>query len=196
MQNEGKPSLSKRLSASLRKNERKVTEEATIDENKSKIKYFKQLGIDTTSLLNEINKNEELRSKSENFLYEFLCAKFSPSKVRWLNKVNESYLDHDFEILDEAGNIQNIIECKGTESNKPTFYMTSKEWNCFLANKEIYQVYRIFDIATKPDPMLIDNLLSWILKGYVVPYAPDHQALFKNKIVLTIINSPFMQNGS
>jgi hypothetical protein len=126
--------------------------------------------IDSTSLTIDIDYSERIRRKSESFLFSFLCQKYGVTRVRWLNENKESFSHHDFELLDEVGKTIQIIECKGTSIDKPTFYLTSEEWNHFLKNKEIYQLYRVFKVEGDIKLVCIENLFNAILNREVVPY--------------------------
>jgi hypothetical protein len=90
--------------------------------------------------------------------------------------------------LDENGKPIQLIECKGTSKDKPTFYLTADEWTHFLTNKEIYQVYRVFNVDSEMNAVCIDNLLSSILNGQVVPYLLKVEILKEGRVFLTLIN--------
>ena len=77
--------------------------------------------IDSTTMSIDEEYSEELRIKSECFLYNLLCKKHGKDFVKWLNINGESYSSHDFEIIDANGNIINLIECKGTSNEKGSF---------------------------------------------------------------------------
>jgi hypothetical protein len=144
-------------------------------------------GIDATTLTIENDYSESIRRRSEYFVYNVLCEKYGSTSVKWLNESTESFSSHDFELLDEQGNILQIIECKGTTRDKPTFYLTAKEWNYFLMNKEIYQLYRVFNVDGVMYVFCIDNLLASILSGQVVPYLLNVEILKEGRVFLTLI---------
>lgn len=145
--------------------------------------------IDSTTLTIDSDYSEELRRKSEEFLYKYLCEKYSFDRVKWLNIDGESYISHDFEILKENGELLFIIECKGTSKEKPTFYLTSKEWSHFLENKEIYQICRVINVDSEMSVIVIENLLSEILNCQVVPYLLRPETLKEDRVFLTIIKN-------
>ena len=131
--------------------------------------------------------SEGIRKKSELFLYKYLCDKYELTNVKWLNEKGESFSHHDFEILDNDGNLVQLVECKGTSKDKPTFYLTITEWEHFLENKEKYQVYRIFNVDADMQLFCIDNLLVSILSGQVVPYLLKPEILKEGRVFLTLL---------
>lgn len=137
-------------------------------------------------LVEDKKVNEEIRSISESFLFEFLSKKY-PNRVKWLNEQGESGEDHDFEIVDLDGSIEYYIECKGTAKNKSTFYLTKYEWRLFLNHTKNYQIYFIRNSFDIPTYVFIDNLLDWLLKGKVVPYLKEPEAVEKNRVFLTLV---------
>ncbi len=143
-------------------------------------------GIDATTLTIDNDYSESIRKRSETFLYKHLCEKHRVSNVKWLNETTESFSPHDFELLDEHGKTIQVIECKGTSKDKPTFYLTANEWTHFLTNKEIYQVYRVFNVDGEMNAVCIDNLLASILNGQVVPYLLKVEILKEGRVILTL----------
>ena len=148
-----------------------------------------QTGIDATTLTIDNEYSETIRQRSELFLYKFLCDIHGAVKVKWLNAKAESYSHHDFEVTDDSGKIIQFIECKGTPKNKPTFYLTVDEWNHFLINKEIYQLYRVFNVDGEMKPICIDNLFTSIVSRQVVPYLLKPEILKEGRVFLTLMNS-------
>lgn len=134
--------------------------------------------------------NERIRKASEEYLFEVLKKKY-PGRVKWLNENEESYSDHDFEILDLDNTIEYYIECKGTPKNKPTFYMTKDEWWLFLNHSKNYQVFFVQNALEYPNHVFIDNLLDWFLKGKVVPYLKEPQVIKEDRVFLTLMNIDF-----
>jgi len=143
-------------------------------------------GIDATTLTIDNDYSESIRKRSETFLYKHLCEKHGGSNVKWLNETTESFSPHDFELFDEQGKTIKVIECKGTSKDKPTFYLTANEWTHFLTNKEIYQVYRVFNVEGEMNAVCIDNLLASILDGQVVPYLLKVEILKEGRVFLTL----------
>ncbi len=143
-------------------------------------------GIDSTTLTIDNEYSEGVRQRSETFLYKLLCDKHGTAKVKWLNQTGESFSHHDFELLDENGKVVQLIECKGTSKDKPTFYLTASEWTHFLTNKEIYQVYRVFNVDGEMNARCIDNLLASIMSGQVVPYLLKVEILKEGRVFLTL----------
>ncbi len=151
-----------------------------------KVNELVALNIDSTTLTIDEDYSEDIRIKSETFLYNMLCEKHGREFVKWLNQVGESYSSHDFEIKDKFGKTILIIECKGTSKNKCTFYLTSKEWTHFLKNKINYQLYRIFNVDGEMTAYQIENLLEAILSEKVVPYLTKPEILKDNRVFLTL----------
>jgi len=84
--------------------------------------------------------NERIEKASEEHLFKILRMKY-PNRVFWLNENGESNTNHDFEILNEDGSIEYYIECKGSQNNSSTFYLTKVEWRLFLNHAKNYQVF-------------------------------------------------------
>jgi hypothetical protein len=136
-----------------------------------------------------INENQELNKKigrmSEQFLFEKLRKKYGERLV-WLNKNEESFQDHDFEVIDDDKSVEYFIECKGTKGNEKFFYLTKNEWELFIKNTKNYQVYFVHDILIEPKIIKIDNLLDWILKGKIYPLSDKNRNVKANRIMMTI----------
>ena len=136
--------------------------------------------------------HDEIKEKSEKFLNLHLQKEYQ-NNVVWLNSNEdgsffESWENHDFQILDDQGNILNYIDCKGTPANKKTIYLTQNEWDFFLSNTDNYQIYRIFNIDATPRVLKIDNLLDWLLDGRIVPYLLKTEEIKGGRVFLTITN--------
>ncbi len=143
--------------------------------------------IRSTTLTIDSEYSEEIRQKSEKFVYELLQTKYPDKKIIWLNAEGESYSNHDFEILNESGDIEIVIECKGTPRNKETFYLTDYEWDYFREAKDIYQIIRVSNLDNIPDYKIIDNLYDYLMNGKVVPYLLEPEILKEKRVFLTII---------
>lgn len=146
-----------------------------------------ETGIDATTLTIDSDYSEGIRKTSETYLYSFLCNKFGSEKVKWLNQKVESYSNHDFEIIDDKGNIVSLIECKGTLKDKPTFYLTSSEWKYFTENKDIYQIYRVFNVQGEMYAICIENLMNALLNRQIVPYLLKPEILKEDRVFLTLL---------
>ena len=134
--------------------------------------------------------HDEIKEKSEKFLYLYLQEEHQ-NNVVWLNgnedgSFSESWKNHDFQILDDKGNVLNYIDCKGTPANKKTIYLTQNEWEFFLKNTDNYQIYRVFNIDSTPRVLKIDNLLDWLLDGRIVPYLLATEQIKGGRVFLTI----------
>jgi hypothetical protein len=168
-------------------NTQKLLSELSSLKEMYRIDALLETGIDATTLTVDNEYSESVRHRSEKFLYKVLCDKHGKNKVKWLNEAGESYSHHDFELLNENANLKTVIECKGTSKTKPTFYLTSGEWNHFLAHKEFYQLFRVFNVDGEMYEVCLDNLLTSILSGQVVPYLLKPEILKEGRVFLTLI---------
>ena len=180
------------------------TEDDKVEELKNEVERLRQRiaeleGVSRTAsysptVVSYDDYHDIIKEKSERYLYDFL--KNSNTKVKWLNYNEtedcfiESWANHDFEILDDNGNVQHYIDCKGTPQQKRTFYLTDNEWNFFLEcveNNINYQIYRVFNVENRPNHILIDNLWEWIQEGKVVPYLTVTETIKGGRVFLTLI---------
>ena len=130
--------------------------------------------------------NERVRLASESFLYAKLKEKFG-TRIKWLNETNESYQDHDFEVIDPFDDSKEyFIECKASMYADKVFLMTKKEWLFFLENKNNYQVYFISNALKNPQIYKIDNLMESLILGKVLPFANKNFLLKAERILFTI----------
>jgi len=167
-------------------NSEKLLAELSLLKELFRINALLQTGVDFTTLTIDSEYSESIRHRSENFLFRILCEKHGKTKVRWLNEMGESKNHHDFEILDENGKVEKLVECKGTSKSKPTFYLTSDEWNHFLIHREIYQLYRVFNVDGEMDAVCLDNLHISIINQEVVPYLQRPEILKEGRVFLTL----------
>jgi hypothetical protein len=137
----------------------------------------------------------EIKEKSEAYLFNHLKKSYPFQIVKWLNynehteQFEESWKNHDFEILNKNGTVLHYIDCKGTPQQKKTFYLTSNEWEFFLdcvQNKKSYQIYRIFNTEGNPNFVHIDDLWQWIETGRVVPYLLAEETIKGGRVFLTL----------
>ena len=154
----------------------------------SQKKSILQRVINSTTLTIDSDYSEDIGKRSETYIYKILCDKYGSKNVKWLNEKVESYAHHDFEILDNVGNILQYVECKGTIRNKSTFYLTLKEWFNFLNNKEKYQLYRVFNLDEEIEYLFIENLFESLIKGEVVPCLTSPEVLKEKRVFLTLLN--------
>jgi hypothetical protein len=140
--------------------------------------------------------HHEIKEKSEKYLYEILKKQYPKHTVKWLNyndkteTFEESWQNHDFEIIDRNGNILHYIDCKGTPQSKRTFYLTDNEWRFFLScvqKGQNYQIYRIFNVSSDTYYVYIDNLWEWIKQGKVVPYLIATEQIRGGRVFLTLL---------
>lgn len=137
----------------------------------------------------------EIKEKSEEYLFNLLRKEYPSQIVKCLNyneqteQFEESWGNHDFEILNQNGTILHYIDCKGTPQQKRTFYLTSNEWDFFLdcvQNGKSYQIYRIFNVESNMYYVHIDNLWKWIEIGKVVPYLLATETIKGGRVFLTL----------
>ena len=137
-----------------------------------------------------IRENKELNDKvgreSEKYIFKKLKEKYG-ERVKWLNQKEETYSNHDFEIIDIDNTIEYYIESKGTVGKENHFLITKDEWILFLNNTKNYQLYFVKDALSNPTIIKIDNLLDWILKGKIVPYSLSNIKLKSERIIMTIL---------
>ncbi|GAA4448692.1 hypothetical protein GCM10023189_06940 [Nibrella saemangeumensis] len=169
-------------------NTQNLLSEFSLLKERLRVDALLETGINSTTLTIDTEYSENIRQRSESFLYKMLCDKHGASKVKWLNQAGESFSHHDFELWDENGKLVQLIECKGTAKDKPTFYLTSNEWNHFLEHKDLYQLYRIFDVDGEMNAVCIDNLLAALLNKRVVPYLLKIEVLKEGRVFLTLTN--------
>lgn len=117
-----------------------ILTELEVIKEQLRVKQLLNSGIESTTLTIDDDYSEDIKVKSEHLLYEYLCKKYGETQVVWLNQIQESYANHDFEIRNNEGATVCFIECKGTPKSKPTFYMTANEWSFFLSHKQHYQL--------------------------------------------------------
>lgn len=179
-------------------NNEEVTElKNEIERLKKEIESLTQVSrtdtVNVTTLIDEYLT--EIKEKSENYLFRTLVELYPNKKVKWLNfnettdSFEESWQNHDFEILDTDGKVLHYIDCKGTPKTKKTFYLTSSEWAFFLNCVEggrSYQIYRIFNVEGIPHYLHIDNLWQWIKERKVVPYLSATETIKGGRVFLTL----------
>jgi len=171
-------------------------------ENERLRKYIESLasvsGRDANDVTTQIDVYYiEIKEKSEAYLFQVLKELYPNHTVKWLNynketqSFDESWQDHDFEILDSGGNVLHYIDCKGTPGQKRTFYLTSNEWDFFLKcirKGWNYQIFRVFDMESTSSYVQIDNLWEWIEAGKVVPYLTATETIKGGRVFLTLRN--------
>lgn len=143
--------------------------------------------------------DEELKkigNQGEIYLYEKLPEEFK--KVTWFNKEfiesdintsDDSGMPYDFEVTDENGH-SFFIECKATNSDSRTFFMSDNEWEKLrlLSPRNEYQIYRVFNLDSQPDHIIIKNPLQSLLDGTLVPYMVDQiREIDSHKVILTYL---------
>ena len=163
-----------------------ILSQISLLKEKLRIQTLLDSGLDSTTLTIDSDYSERLRQISERFVFDQLIDKYSLTRVNWLNSEGESYASHDFEVLNEKGDIISIVDCKGTPNLKPTFYLTSREWIHFLKNRDIYQVYRVFNVQGEIYSVCIENLHTALLNGIVVPYLNKPEILNAQRVYLTL----------
>ncbi len=148
----------------------------------------KELSEDEVQVEENAELNESVRLASERHLYYALRTKFG-ERVKWLNEAGETGNSHDFEVVDSIDDsIEYYIECKGSIYTEKVFYLTKNEWHLFLSNSKNYQLYFISDAFRNPQITKIDNLMDWLCRGKVVPYAGKNLKVKKERIVFTILD--------
>ena len=132
---------------------------------------------------------EEIRQKSEQYVYNVLKAKYGSDNVTWNNFENESYMPYDFLVKMPNGVIK-YIECKGTPRDKQTFYMTQSEWFFYQENKKTgsqYEIYRVNNVEFVPKLTIISNLDEWIEEKNIAPLLTSTETIEGGKVFMTIL---------
>lgn len=132
---------------------------------------------------------EEIRQKSEKYVYNVLMSKYGSDNVTWNNSENESYKPYDFLVKMPNGVIK-YIECKGTPKDKQTFYMTQSEWFFYQDNKKtgaIYEIYRVNNVEFAPELTIISNLDEWIENKNIAPLLTSTETIEGGKVFMTIL---------
>lgn len=138
---------------------------------------------------------DEIKWRSEEYLFNILQKEYPSQIVKWLNynedtnAFEESWENHDFEILNQDGVVLHYIDCKGTPQQKRTFYLTENEWRFFLncvKKNESYQIYRVFNVGGNANFIHIDNLWEWLKIGKVVPYLSATETIKAGRVFLTL----------
>lgn len=132
---------------------------------------------------------EEIRQKSELYVYNVLKTKYGFDNVIWNNSENESYMPYDFLVKMPNGVIK-YVECKGTSKDKKTFYMTQSEWFFYQENKKteaLYEIYRVNNVEFAPELTVISNLDEWIEKKDIAPLLTSTETIEGGKVFMTIL---------
>lgn len=133
---------------------------------------------------------EEIKQKSERFVYDMLKDKYGPDNVTWNNSESESFMAYDF-LVKTLDGVSKYIECKGTPNDKQTFYMTRMEWFFYQENKgtdALYEIYRVNNVENNPTVTIIDDLDRWIKEKKIAPLLTATETIEGNKVFMTILN--------
>ncbi len=134
---------------------------------------------------------EEIRKKSELYVFDILKNKYGSENVVWNNLEDESYLPYDF-LVKMPNGIKKFIECKGTPKDKQTFYMTQSEWFFYQEHKQndsLYEVYRVNNVESSPSLTVINNLDDWIETKRIAPMLTSTETIEGGKVFMTILNT-------
>jgi len=137
--------------------------------------------------------NEKIRLASESFVDSQLEKKFDSDTFNhhvWMNKDGESGQSFDFKIVDTVLDLVGYyVECKGTINAEPVFYLTKKEWQLMLKEPDKYKIYIVTEaLSASPKLRIINNLLSEMTQGKVVPFSNKNIKLKGERIVMTVID--------
>ena len=143
---------------------------------------------EVVEIIENVELNELIRSKSESFVYNHLKHKYGDT-VLWANEKGESGLSYDFKIKPSelTDSKELIVECKGTSSSDYQFYLTKNEWELFLKNSDNYHIYFVFNALNTPRIMMINDFMNDISSGRIVPYSPKNIKLKAGRILFTIL---------
>lgn len=132
---------------------------------------------------------EEIRKKSEQYVFDILKNQYGSENVVWNNLEDESYLPYDFLVKMPDG-VDKFIECKGTPKDKQTFYMTQSEWFFYQDHKQnnsLYEVYRVNNVEGSPTHTVITNLDKWIETKRIAPMLTSTETIEGGKVFMTIL---------
>ena len=132
---------------------------------------------------------EEIRQKSELYVYEKLKTHYGFDNVTWNNSEGESYMPYDF-LVKMPNGVSKYIECKGTPKDKQTFYMSKSEWFFYQERKRTgtpYEIYRVNNVDSTPSVTIIDNLDKWIEETKIAPLLTSTETIEGNKVFMTIL---------
>lgn len=132
---------------------------------------------------------EEIRQKSEQYVYDKLKALYGSDNIVWNNSECESYMPYDF-LVKMPNGISKYIECKGTPKDKQTFYMTQSEWFFYQEHKgtgSLYEIYRVYNVESTPSLTIINNLDEWIQKKFMAPLLTSTETIEGGKVFMTIL---------
>ena len=100
--------------------------------------------------------------KGEKYIYDLELRKFNKKnskKIIWKSQISDSF-GYDIQSLDSS--LKSIfIEVKTTAMNKDNpmakmFYLSQKEYDFYLKNKDKYKLYRVYDIEGEPEFEIVD----------------------------------------
>lgn len=127
--------------------------------------------------------NAEIADKSRAIVMQLLQSKY-PERVKSVNNTEKGY---DFQVWLDNESVEYRIACKGLLDEQQTFCMARKEWEVCMKNNRNYQVYLINNMSSQPTVTIIDNLMGWLLKGKIVPCAPQNMKIKADTVTLTIV---------
>lgn len=126
---------------------------------------------------------QEIGKRGEEFLYRILLERFP--KVTWMNQNGESFAPYDFEVEHIAGQIL-YIDCKATDYDSPTFFLSLSEWEFVLANSSQYAIYRVFNLRDSPQILVLNDPLKYIMDGDIYPCSFEKRTLNAGTIPLCL----------
>ncbi|SIS80191.1 protein of unknown function [Kaistella chaponensis] len=129
--------------------------------------------------------NAKIGRRAEEIAYEYLSAKMPDVILSWENEFTESFKQYDFSFIEE--NITIYIECKGTTGTEKYFFLSKKEWNFFIDNRDRYELVLISQLYTKPSIYHSENLFNSILNGEIVPYSELNRNMKNGLVYLRVI---------
>lgn len=142
--------------------------------------------IDSTTLTIDEDYSESIRKQSEAYVNQKLIEIYGIDNVNWMNENEESFESFDFKVTTNEGSVK-YIEVKGTIKDKPTFYLTKKEWKFFRMNSVKYEIWRVSNLGSSPTHMVFSNLLEDLLEGKLVPYLKNKEILKEERVFLTVV---------
>jgi len=156
------------------------------EEFNEEIEQHKHLPEKEIEIIEDTIHNESVRVASERLVNTLLAKKYG-NKLIWSNEFGESGESFDFKVINAENTL--YIECKGTASTTTKeFYLTKKEWNFLLNNRNNYQLFFISNaLSSNPSIIQFNNFLQAILDQRVVPFFATNKAIKSERIPFTIL---------
>ncbi|MGE8342501.1 MAG: protein NO VEIN domain-containing protein [Flavobacterium sp.] len=130
--------------------------------------------------------NRVIGYKCEEFLYN-KHLKVHWENISWLNQFDEQSKPYDFEIIVKEKKF--FIECKGSVNDSKEFYLTKKEWEFYLSNRDNYRLYFVSEFNSEnPEIIKISDIIKSMEKGELIPCSKFNRKVKRDRIIFQIIS--------